>query len=102
MTDLQTILSVTSVENILSKVLPAASCLEGKYTVSGTVRFARKSKSLLWSWIGKAVDSSLGRDNLANNEVVIERDTIVLLHSKFGTGASAATVACHFCVVNIY
>ena len=27
MTDLQTILSATSVENILSKVLPAASCL---------------------------------------------------------------------------
>ena len=71
MTDLQTILSATSVENILSKVLPAASCLEGKDNVSGTVRFARKSKSLLWSWIGKAVDSSLGRENLANNEVNI-------------------------------
>ena len=56
MTDLQTILSVTSVENILSKVLPAASCLEGKDTVSGTVSFARKSKSLLGHWIGKAVD----------------------------------------------
>ena len=93
---------VTSKEDILSKVLPAASCLEGKDTVSGAVSFARKSKSLLGRWIGNAVDSSLGRDALANNEVVIERDTIVLIHSKFGTGASAATVACHFRVVNIY
>ena len=57
---------------------------------------------MLGRWIGKAVDSSLGRDALANNEVVIEIYTIVLLHSKFGTGASAATVACHFRVVNIY
>ena len=47
MIDIQTILSVTSREDILSKVLPAASCLEGKDTVSGAVSFARKSKSLL-------------------------------------------------------
>ena len=81
-------------------MLPAASCLEGKDTVSGELSFARKSKSLLGCWIGKAVDSSLGKDN---NEVVIEqRDTIELLHSKFGTGASAARVSCHFIVVNIY
>ena len=53
-------------------------------------------------WIGKVDDSNLGRDDLANNEVVIEGDTIVLLYSKFGTGASADTVACHFRIVNIY
>ena len=57
---------------------------------------------MLGRWIGKAVDSSLGRESLANNDVVIERDTIVLLHPKFGTVASAATVACHFRVFNIY
>ena len=63
----QVILSVTSGEDILSKVLPAASCLEGKDNVSGAVSFERKSKSLLGRWIGNAVDSSLGRDALANN-----------------------------------
>ena len=47
MNDFQEILSVTSGENILSKLLPAASCLEGKDTVSGTVSFAGKSRSLL-------------------------------------------------------
>ena len=47
MTDFQEILSVTSGENIVSKVLPDALCLEGKYTVSGTVRFERNSNSFL-------------------------------------------------------
>jgi hypothetical protein len=97
------ILSVTSGADILSKVLPAASCLEGKDTVSGAVSFERKSKSLLGRWIGKAADSGLGKDALvSNNQVVIERDTIILVNSKFGTGARAATLSCHFRVVNIY
>jgi hypothetical protein len=97
------ILYVTSGADILSKVLPAASCLEGKDTVSGAVSFERKSKSLLGRWIGKAADSGLGKDALvSNNQVVIERDTIILVNSKFGTGARAATLSCHFRVVNIY
>ena len=52
----QEILSVTSREDILSKVLPASSCLEGKYHVSGAVSIERKSKSLLGRWIGNVVD----------------------------------------------
>ena len=57
---------------------------------------------MLGRWIGEAADSSLNKDALSNNENFIKRDTTVLLHSKFGTDASAATVACHFRVVNIY
>jgi hypothetical protein len=58
---------------------------------------------LLGHWIGKAADSGLGKDALvSNNQVVIERDTIILVDSKFGTGARAATLSCHFRVVNIY
>ena len=40
-------LSITSGDDILSKVLPAASCLEQKYSVSGTLSFERKSNPLL-------------------------------------------------------
>ena len=98
----QAILSVTSDDNILSKVLPAAPCLERKYTVSGALSFERKSKSLLGHWIGNAVDSGLGNDDLSNNEIVIERETILLVHSKFGTGATAAILSIHLCIVNIY
>ena len=50
----------------------------------------------------KAVDSDLGKDDLSNNEVFIKRDTIVLVNSKFGTGAKAAILSCYFHVVNIY
>ena len=44
----------------------------------------------------------MGGNAVANNAIFIERDTIVLVHSKLVPGASATTVTCHFCVVNIY
>ena len=66
--------------------------------------FARKAKSLISCWLAKAVDiiTSSDADALSNNDVIIERDTILLVNVKFGTGASAANVACHFRVMEIY
>ena len=46
MTDFQEILSVTSRENILSKVLPAASCLEGKDTFFRDSKLCKEVKLL--------------------------------------------------------
>ena len=41
-------------------------------------------------------------DALTTNEIIIERDVVVLLNVKIRQGASAATVACHYRVLNIY
>ena len=102
MSDFRAILSVDSADDILSKVLPAAARLEGKDLVAGAVSSMRKAKSLVQRWLAKYLDNTSGGDALTNNDVIIERDTIVLVNSKVGSGASAATVTCTFRVVNIY
>ena len=41
-------------------------------------------------------------DILQPNDIVIERDTIVLLNVKLGRGATAANIQCNFRVMEIY
>ena len=38
----------------------------------------------------------------ANNDIIIERNTILLLSIKIGRGASATNVVCHFRVMEVY
>ena len=65
--------------------------------------FARKAKSLVGRWLAKSADGvpDCGGDALTTNEIIIERDVVVLLNVKIRQGASAATVACHYRVLNI-
>ena len=41
-------------------------------------------------------------DALDNNDIIIERDTILLINIKLGQGASATNVGCQFCVMEVY
>ena len=41
-------------------------------------------------------------DVLQPDDIIIKKDTIVLLNVKFGRGAKAATIQCNFHVMEIY
>jgi len=106
MSHFRSILSVSSPDDLSSNVLLAMSCIEGGKAGAGAVSFARKAKSLVQRWLAKSVDTiamSTGADLLAaNNDIIIERNTILLLSIKIGRGASATNVACHFRVMEVY
>ena len=100
------LLSIPSADDLSPRVLLAFACLEGESKVVGAMSAARKAKSLVQRWLAKAVDIVLPRgdvtDALTVNEVIIERDTIVVENVKVGRGARAANVACNYRVVEIY
>jgi len=106
MTHFRSILSVCSADDLPSKVLQAMSCIESGKAGNGSVSFARKAKSLVQRWLAKSVDTitlSTGPDTLdVKNDIIIERNTIVILTVKFGQGATAADVSCHFRVMEVY
>ena len=91
------LMRVTDADELLSKVVTASLCLDRKETIGGVVSFARKAKSLIGRWLAKSAVGvpDCGGDALTTNEIIIERDVVVLLNVKIGQGASAATVACH-------
>ena len=103
MAHFQASLAVTTADDLTAKVLLAISCIEGGTSIAGSVSFARKAKSLVQRWLAKPVNCmSSGENALQTNDVIIERDTIVLLNVKFGKGASAATVQINFRVMEVY
>ena len=54
-------------------------------------------------WTVKKVGRSpASKSSLSSRDIIIERDTIVLVKVKIGRGASAATVSHPFRVVNIF
>ena len=93
-------LQVTNVDDILQNVLATSLYLDGK---GGTVSFARESKSLVARWLTKGADCApTDGDVPSKNEIIIERDVIVLLNIKTGRGERAATVSLPYRVLNIY
>mmetsp|Transcript_21089 Transcript_21089/g.45741 ORF Transcript_21089/g.45741 Transcript_21089/m.45741 type:complete len:265 (+) Transcript_21089:660-1454(+) len=103
MTNFRNILSVSSADDLVPKVLLCISGIEGRDVTVGTVSFARRAKSLVERWLAKAVDfMSSDADALDSNDVVIERNTILLVNVKVSRGASAANVACHYRVMEVY
>ena len=103
MAHFRAILAVSSPDDLLDKVHLAISSIEGQSATSGAVSFARKAKSLVERWLAKLVDPIPTENNtLDDNAILIERDTILLVHVKVGSGASASDLACHFRVVTVY
>ena len=89
------VLAVSSAEDILEKVLPAMSTLEGSKRVTGSLDFARKSKSLIQRWLAKKTgDIKKHGVSPLDSEICIECDTILLLNVESGRGASATTIVC--------
>ena len=71
----------------------AITCLESETNVAESTSFARKAKSLVQRWLEKPADSitTVG-DVLQPDDIVIERDTIVLLNVKLGRGSRVANI----------
>ena len=103
MTNFRKVLRVSSAEELGAKVLLGMASIEGRDATVGTVSFARRAKSLVERWLAKSVDFvSSDVDALDSNDVIIERDTILLVNVKVGRGATAANVACLYRVMEVY
>ena len=98
--------SISSANELSPKVLLAMACLEEEIRIVGAVSVARKAKSLVQRWLAKAVDivtpDTGESDALAANDIIIERDTIVIVKVKVGKGAATANVSCSYHVIDIY
>ncbi len=71
------------------------------FPVQWALQISRKAKALVARWFAKPVTTSASNEPDVS-DTVIERGAIILSNVKIGRGASAANVACSFCVVNIY
>ena len=103
MTSFRKILAVESAEDLLEEVFVGASLIEGADRVDGAVSDARKVKSLVQRWLAKPVRSvQTSVDAVETRGILIERDTIVVIKVKLGSGASALTVSRFVRVLNIF
>ncbi len=67
--------------------------IERMKNVLGEVSSTRKAKPLVQSWLEIQVDKILpSGDPLASPDIIIERDTILMLNVKTGRGASSTTI----------
>ena len=98
----QAMLKVSSPDDLLDKVLVASSCLEVKDHIQGSISFAIKAKSFVQRWLTKPNVMAEGGSEFVDGDVLIERDVVILVSVKIGTGATAAIVNCPYRVVDIY
>ena len=101
MTQFQSLVQVENVDDLLAKVVVASSSIEGK-SVSGSVSFARKAKSLVQRWLAKLESAGNGDAASTSSDTRIERDVILMVNAKIGSGASTVNVASYYRVVNVY
>jgi len=84
-------------------VLAVSSCLEGKDHIQGSISSAKKTKSLVHCWLAKPINGMAeGGTTVVDGDILIERDVVILVSVKIGTGANAATVIYPYFVVDIY
>ena len=97
------LLEVEDEDDLLPSALNVVSHVERVDNVLGAVSNARRAKSIVERWLARPEDDGpMGDDPLVSRPVLIERDTIVMVDVKVGTGASRVTVADYYRVVNIF
>jgi len=89
--------------DVQEHILCSSSCLVNREHTSGSISSARKAKSLVERWIARPV-SGVIKDGtkLSDEDILIERDVIILVNFKLGVGAAATTVQCKFCVLETF
>ena len=103
MTAFRKIVAVDSAEDLLDEVYVGAMIIEGAESVVGAVSDARKVKSLVQRWLAKPASNVRAQvDDVETRGKKIERDTILVVKVKLGSGAAAATVSRFVRVVNIF
>ena len=86
-------LDVDSPTNLLPKVLVATAKIEGVERVMGAVGDGRRAKSLLQRWMATKNEKDKGKGNAAEPAGKrIERNTIVTVKVKIGSGAAGRRV----------
>ena len=104
MSHFKELLQIISPNELLAKVSDASACLSGICTVQGALGSNRKAKSLFERWTTKVAGATTKKNSnpLAEDSILIKRDTIVLLDVKTGIGADTIIVTKPFRVVTIY
>ena len=98
------LLLINSPNELLVKVSDASAYPSGIFTVQRALRSDRKAKSLFRRWTTKVVGvtAKQNTNSLAENSIIIKRDSIILLDIKTGVGADISIVTKPFRVVTIY
>ena len=86
----------------LDHILHASASLANSEHVSGSISSARKAKSLVERWIARPVGQGGDKTSPSPEDTLIERDVIIMVNVKIGTGANATTVQRPFRVLDIY
>ena len=102
MTLFQSITNTTSIDDILCKVLAAIVCLEQKDNIRGANNPICKAKLLVQRWLTKLTNANESKGACKSGDTLIERDVVVLVNVKVGSGASASNVALPYRIVDIY
>ena len=86
----------------LEHILRSSSCLANSEHISGSISSSRKVKSLVERWIARP-PGGVRKDGaeLVGEDILIERDVIILANVKLGVGAAASTVQCKFRVLDV-
>jgi len=105
MTRFRSIFETTGgLSEILEHVICASSCLANSEHTPGSISPNRKAKSLVQRWVAKPIDGVVkdGAELVGIEDILIERDMIILLNVEYGTGAAATVVQRQFRVLEIY
>ena len=89
---------------VLESVLNASSCLENNGRAQGSISPNRKAKTLVQCWVARPIDCVVkeGKEVVGVEDILIERDVIILLKVKQGAGAGATVVTRPYRVLEIY
>jgi len=105
MTRFRSIFETTGgISEILEHVICASSYLANSEHTPGSISPNRKAKSLVQRWVAKPIDGVVkdGAELVGIEDILIERDVIILLNVEYGTGAAATVVQRQFRVLEIY
>ena len=89
--------SSSNVGESLEDILHSSACLANSDSehVSGSISSAKKTKSLVDRWVARPVARSGDMPSPSTEDILIERDVIILVNVKIGSGSGAATVQRH-------
>ena len=101
MTHFQGIIN-SSIDDMLCNILAASACLERKDNIKGAINLIHKGKLLVQHQLTKPASAIEKKGTCETGDILIERDIVLLVNTKIGTGASASDITLPYHVVHIY
>ena len=103
MSNFRSIFGAASIDELQTYVSLSSSCLASTEHVSGSTSQELRTKSLVQRWIANPF--SIGKDkkdHVVAEDILIQRDVIILVNVMIGNQSNASTVASPFRVLMIY